>query len=314
MGDHLSENPKRALLYVVFSVYLTFWYAVTSRRPFGTNVFEGEWDLLVVLDACRVDTLREVADEYAFLDEVDTRWSAGSQSAEWLAATFTEAYLPEIRETEYISSNGYSESVLERHNFPPANNTTPLDVASWSVVDAGELAAHRTVWEHSHDDTYRVVLPEAMTDYAIAAGRESDVERRIVHYTQPHLPYAGRAFEDGREPTELERRGYELLETGQSDREEIYDAYRATLRWALDEVEVLLENTEAERVVITADHGEAFGEGLAYGHPEGFVHPVVRKVPWVETSATDDRTREPSVEAADDEIDVEEHLRDLGYR
>lgn len=33
------------------------------------------------------------------------------------------------------------------------------------------------------------------------------------------------------------------------------------------------------RVVITADHGEAFGGWGAYGHPMGMMHPAVRRVP-----------------------------------
>jgi len=40
--------------------------------PVGTNIYERDWDALVVLDACRVDILREVADEYEFIDEVDS--------------------------------------------------------------------------------------------------------------------------------------------------------------------------------------------------------------------------------------------------
>lgn len=34
--------------------------------------------------------------------------------------------------------------------------------------------------------------------------------------------------------------------------------------------------------VITADHGEAFGEGGNYGHPEKSIHPVLVEVPWFE--------------------------------
>lgn len=154
-----------------------------------------------------------------------------------------------------------------------------------------------------------------MTDYTIEAARNGDADRIITHYTQPHLPYVGTSYHEGREPTEVENRGYELLEEGQSSRDEVYDAYKETLRWVLDDVEELLENIDAEKVVITSDHGEAFGEWKAYGHPEGFPHPAVRKVPWVETTAKDEHTREPDIEIDSSvETDVEEHLRDLGYR
>jgi len=114
----------------------------------------------------------------------------------------------------------------------------------------------------------------------------------------------------------VERHGYRLLEQRIATRDEVYDAYKQTLRWVLDDVEELLQNIDVEKVVITSDHGEAFVEWKAYGHPEGFLHPVVRKVPWVETTAKDNHTREPNIEIKYNsvETDVEEHLRELGYR
>lgn len=315
LRGHVDKHPVRAPLYLLFTLYLTVWYTITSRRPIGTNIFEEEWDLLIVLDACRVDALREVADEYTFIDEVDARWSVGSQSAEWLANTFTERHRPPIHETTYISANGYSGSVLKGGMTPPANNTIPIDLSRWSIVDETNLHRHVKLWETHHDDRYRSVLPFAVTDHAIHAGRNESTERLIAHYTQPHLPYVGRAYNENRDPTEVEDRGYELLEEGAASRDEVYEAYKETLRWVLDDVEELLRNIDAEQVVITADHGEAFGEWFAYGHPEGFPHPVVRKVPWVETTATDQETREPDLEPIDDHrTSLEDHLRDLGYR
>lgn len=315
LSEHVREHPKRAPLYFVFTLYLSVWYAVTSRWPFGRNIYDSEWDLLIILDACRVDTLREVEDEYDFIDGVDSVWSTGSQSAEWMANTFTESHREAIKGTTYISGNGFSGGILEDGKRPPANNTVPIDISSWSVVDKGTLHSLVEVWRTNSDETYGSVLPEPMTDYTIEEGRNGDADRIITHYTQPHLPYVGTAYREGREATEVEDRGYELLEEGRSSREEVYDVYKETLRWVLDDVEELLENIDAEKVVITSDHGEAFGEGKAYGHPEGFPHPVIRKVPWVETSASDTGTREPEI-STDSSVEkgVEEHLRDLGYR
>ncbi|MFC7174344.1 hypothetical protein ACFQL0_15370 [Haloplanus litoreus] len=99
-------------------------------------------------------------------------------------------------------------------------------------------------------------------------------------------------------------------------RNEAFERYLETLRVVLDDVEVLLRNLDAETVVITADHGELFGELGAYGHPIGFPHPAVKRVPWVETSATDTGSCEPMVEPpAEVEADdyLEDHLENLGY-
>jgi hypothetical protein len=315
LREHIRDHPRRAPLYFVFTLYLTIWYAVTSRWPFGQNVYEDDWDLLIILDACRVDTMREIADEYDFIENIDTIWSVGSQSAEWMANTLTDSYRDEIKNTTYISGNGFSAGILRRRNLPPANNTVPLDISSWSTVDESTLHSHIEVWETNHDETYGSVLPGPMTDYTIEEGRNGDANRIITHYTQPHLPYIGAAYRDGREATELEDRGYELLEEGRGSRNEVYEAYKETLRWVLNDIEDLLKNIDAEKVVITSDHGEAFGEWKAYGHPEGFPHPVVRKVPWVETTATDELTRKPDLDIdSSAETDIEQHLKDLGYR
>jgi len=53
--------------------------------------------------------------------------------------------------------------------------------------------------------------PESVTNYTIKEGRNGDANRIIAHYTQPHLPYVGIAHREGREATELEDRGYEIL-------------------------------------------------------------------------------------------------------
>jgi hypothetical protein len=70
--------------------------------------------------------------------------------------------------------------------------------------------------------------------------------------------------------------------------------------------------------VITADHGELFGEMGLYGHLVGLLHPNLRKVPWVETAAGDTYDFTPSVDLTavsgdESDVDISEHLKDLGY-
>jgi hypothetical protein len=61
----------------------------------------------------------------------------------------------------------------------------------------------------------------------------------------------------------------------------------------LEYVEILLNNFEAEDVVISADHGEALGEYGLWGHPFGFPLSSVKTVPGAKTTATDCHTYEP---------------------
>lgn len=106
--------------------------------------------------------------------------------------------------------------------------------------------------------------------------------------------------------------GY-LTETG--DRAAVWEAYLEELRCVLDDLTVLLSNIDAETVVITADHGEAFGEYGAYKHHSGSLHPKIRLVPWVVTSAQDTGSYSPQVEPVEqNEQSTEDALRALGYK
>ncbi|QHS18264.1 hypothetical protein GWK26_02825 [haloarchaeon 3A1-DGR] len=163
-----------------------------------------------------------------------------------------------------------------------------------------------------------------MTDRGIAVSRDHDFDRVILHYLQPHPPYVANALADDRELEHHERDWWGYLgETG--DYETIWDTYLDELRYVLDDVELLLENVDAETVAISADHGEAFGEYWEYGHHTGSINPYVRKVPWVETTATDERTHTPNTEPpaqqtdqndgeAADEESTEDRLEALGYK
>jgi glucan phosphoethanolaminetransferase (alkaline phosphatase superfamily) len=109
---------------------------------------------------------------------------------------------------------------------------------------------------------------------------------------------------------------WEQFRTGQLTESEVWNLYLDNLRYVLDEVELLLRNFEAESVVISSDHGNAFGEFGIYGHPPGMPFKSIRKVPWYVTSATDTKEYIPetvlSVDETKPEI-VDQRLRDLGY-
>jgi hypothetical protein len=90
------------------------WNTVTSRYPVGTNVFERDWDLLILLDTCRVDELRTIGTDTPQFGEVNEITSVGSNSAEWILNTFNSQYAEEIRDTAYISGNIYSHRILEK--------------------------------------------------------------------------------------------------------------------------------------------------------------------------------------------------------
>ena len=310
-----GHSPRWAVVRALYYLYLGGWHTVASRVPVGTNVYEREWDVLVVLDACRVDALRAVSDEYEFLDDVGSIWSVGSTSHEWVANTFVEERLPEIHRTAYVTGNGYLYRTAVTGGYPPSGGSAPFGWPRWSVADVDDFALVDDVWRDARVEEIRTVPPHHVTDRGIAAAREHDPDRLVLHYMQPHSPYIADAVEDREiHPERVEHpEPLGAMRRGELDPGVAWERYLDNLRLVLDEVELLLSNVDADRVAISADHGELFGEWGAYGHPDGLPVPAVRKVPWARTSATDTGTHAPEVERGDPETSVEEHLRGLGY-
>lgn len=309
-----GENRRVAVSKALQTLYNAGWLSVSSRWPLGTNVFSREWDLLVILDACRVDALREVSDEYEFLSSIETIWSVGSATLEWTAKTFTHEYRSEIAQTAYISPNPFTETALVDHDYPPFDDTLPFDRSKWDVVDGSTLETLDVIWQDGYDERVHTVPADYVTDRAIRRGRSGNHQRLIVHYNQPHVPYIGRAVEGEREPTEVERDPWPSFLDGTVSRSDLWSLYLDNLRYVLDQVEELLQNIDAECAVITADHGEAFGEWGGYAHPLGFPHPAVKRVPWAVTQGVDRQTRSPEIDTQEPaEVSREAHLRDLGY-
>jgi len=147
-----------------------------------------------------------------------------------------------------------------------------------------------------------------------ATGSMEDRNRLVVHYIEPHYPYYAAAASEGRDTIEgWEQFPFGPLKSGEVSFERVWETYLAELRAGLDSIETLLENYDAERAVITADHGEAFGEWFGYGHRSGTVHPNVRRVPWVETDAVDTGTCKVTGESVQAGTGRAGKLSALGY-
>lgn len=271
----------------------------------GENVFERDWDVLVLLDTCRPDVAEEVSGGYPFVpSDVPSITSVGSTSWEWLDRTFSEAPNDVVERTAYVCANNFSQQFGDE--FEP-------DPASFGLLDE--------VWRYGWDDDLGVVPPETVTDRAVDVRRNGEFDRLIVHYMQPHIPYRSLDVGDRADADErgaAQRSVWDLLQMGDLSRADAWDAYRDNLRWVLDDgVAPLLENIDADRVVLSSDHGEAFGEWNLYGHYRHVPAPALREVPWIVTSATDSGQLEPEVEPEEIHLTddtINERLTALGYQ
>ncbi len=269
-----------------------------ARLP-ADPVLDEDWDMLVVLDACRADLWAEVVGEEHDLPVGSTRIAPGGTTTEWLETVFGGRPDGALDDLGYVTGNPYSDR----------------------YVDEATVGRLDEVWRYSWDDDRGTIRPAEITDAAIRAGRDDDgdFDRLIVHYMQPHFPSLADDEDDGMAVDSWGEESlsvWEDLRFGRRSHESVWESYRANLELVLEEVQRLLSNIDAERTVITADHGNAMGERGIYGHAAGIALRPLREVPWAVTTATDRHTAKPDAKSAtaDETPDVTEQLRNLGYR
>lgn len=299
---------------VCYRIYVGISMSILSRIDFGINVYARDWDVLVILDTARVDTMREVAPNFDFIGTVNSTRSIGSTSSEWIAKTFVSKYQNEIEETILVSANPHVQHTLYDGQFPEHDKDAYLSYTAWETVTADQFALIDQPWKYATKNQYDHVLPRDMTERAVSLYREHEPERMIVHYMHPHRPHMAQAYKENRELTDAERDPFTHLKNG-GDRERIFSNHVADLRFVLERgVKPLLRNIDADTVAITADHGDGFGKNWCYAHIAGDPRKQVRRVPWVETEATDHDELEPTLTPPEDvEDETEDRLEALGY-
>lgn len=262
----------------------------------GDNVYDQDWDVLILLDACRVDALQYVTDEYDWLSDPGSRRSVAGRSDDWMDRTFNTGE-EDVASTIYVTGNPFADDCLSENQFRDL------------------VRVYRSGWDESID----AMPARPITDHAVRAGREFDLSesRMVVHYMQPHFPSIPAVRGD--ESMQSFGRGglwtrYQQVRSGEISIFDVVESYLANLRYVLEEVALLKENLEVDTVVVSADHGTALGEAGVYGH-SGLPLSCVRRVPWAEISATDTGSYTPEIDSVrPDETQVEEQLSALGYR
>lgn len=272
-----SEGPRPFVTGVIAkakrTVLGTYFSAVT---PEGCDLMAEEWDQLVILDGCRLDTFRR----HNTIDgALETRLSKGARTPEFLEGNFAGTSHPD---TVYVTAN-------------PMHR-----VEQWCDVDLDRVFREVVdVWATEWDDELGTVHPETMAA-ATRRARERFPDRRLIaHFVQPHYPFIGPR---GRELDHHGIRGkglaeqgrivderkdiWQALEAGEFPVERVQAAYEENLELTLPHVEDLVDAFDGTTVV-TSDHGNHFGEiawpfpTRLYGHPADFRTPELVEVPWL---------------------------------
>ncbi|ELZ04601.1 hypothetical protein [Natrialba aegyptia] len=268
-----------------------------KRINYGERPIEKEWDVLIILDACRADLFAEFAPQHPVYDEFETTtsiYSCASTSSEWFRKAFGSASDQELSKIHYLSANLFSDCV-DPNRF---HEMTEL----WRFVEEDE----------KHCD------PAEVTAEALRANRESDAERLVIHYIPPHAPFLHCEGKYELENPVWRGDSHQVwlgLQSGEFDRAEVWNDYGQNLLTVLDEVDTLLTHLSGT-IAITADHANGLGELGVYGHPGYSPVPAVKRVPWVTAVGQGQSYSVSDLDALMDRNEgsnTDEQLEALGY-
>ena len=264
----------------------------------GCFLPEADWDSLIVLDACRADLFESVVDRDRFDDYRRVR-SLGSSTPEWTKRNFAGERLGD---TVYVTANP--------------------QISKYAGDAFHELVQ---VWETDFDEERKTVLPDRVAAATRDALDRHPDKRLVAHFMQPHTPYLGRdeLFPEGHGVTDrLLDESPEELKTmlDAVGHDAVWAAYRDNFERAMETVSPLLDDLDG-RTVVTADHGELFGERgpplylRQYGHKTGIRQPDLVRVPWAIDDGPRRRIRDEGVSATEsDRAEIERQLKHLGYK
>lgn len=282
-----------------------------SIDPFRGDRKHSDWDILIILDACRADLLEEtLPDSKLEPTTFKTVTSAGSSTPEWTRRLLTDKSYGDI---VYVTAN------------------------PWIARLAPESFHDRIdVWTDGFDEDLGTVPPETTAESACVTYDEYPNKRLVVHFMQPHVPFIGSERWRGsrQQPTveilneEIEASGkdgeFGELRYGDLSRKALWPDYKATLKLVLEEIQDLRKDLSG-RMIVTSDHGNMFGERAwpfpirIYGHPGGLRSSPLVKVPWAVFESPSDRPeiREGGtnhIPPPRESDTTNERLQALGYR
>ena len=279
------------------------WWGVLRRIPFHAEeesdpVEDWNSEIIVLLDACTGELLKEVSEDYDWLpDSIHTVRSPASHSAEF-ARLLAEAPESWLEETAVITTNEL------------ANQNLPTE----------KLHSYRHVSKEAWDDGLDRPDPQTVTDHGVEFWRNhsNDCDRMILWYMVPHAPLRSfandsRFYESVTFHEESRDNVWHLVRTGKLKIDEVWEGYIDNLRWGLEQLNILQDSIDGE-ILITADHGNAFGERGVYGHPEGVPIQAIRNVPAVKIQGEDNGEYNPKINEEETSVDIEDRLFALGYR
>lgn len=285
------------------------------------NPLEEDWDHLIILDACRYDFFEQVYEDYLEGD-LEKRRSIASSTPEWASKTFTDfheityfssnpfinsAGMP-LNEIDWGSSAGYTWNGKEHISniidvwhegwdddlgtVPPENMTQAVYDRMDEVKDSDRTIIHY-MQPHApyitrggkgrKNKKIRKSFKKAKEQGEEMQKEDGGVLSTVGDVVRPRFE---NLVEDSTIAMKLgmwvELNPSSLFSVGKNGtRETLEEYYEENLRLVMEEVQELVQDLDG-KVVVTSDHGEAFGEQGVWEHHVETHIPALIEVPWLE--------------------------------
>jgi hypothetical protein len=224
------------------------------------DLFERDFDNLIIIDACRHDLFEEVE------GKTDYRISKESHSRGFIRENFSEG---DFTDFVVVTANPFFEDQI----FEQITGRKPYDVF-YEVFKTFE-----TKW----DEEAKTIKPESVIEDLKTAQKLFPNKRKIVWFMQPHYPFVNLQVEEnnagmnqriGEGGTHIWRE----CEKGNFLKGDVWRGYKNNLEYVLPFVEESARILNGKNL-LTSDHGNLAGENGLYGHPGKLNVEILRKVP-----------------------------------
>lgn len=271
------KNPLEFRKFVFYKLI-----SLLYKKNKGDYILDEKWDNLIILDACRYDFFEKFLQRWKLPGVLEQRNSRGSHTKSFLTENFKNQSYNDII---YITANPYVD-IMVREKF-------------CKVI---------SVWIDGWSKKYHTVLPETTYQYTLKTIKEQTGKKLIIHFMQPHYPYIDlnveiKTLETLRESAQNKKLTLDEDFNKKQRKEKFCSLYSyyvykmfdidthirgywRNLEVSFPYIKKLLKKLPG-KTIITADHGEAFGEFIHpfipikyYGHRESVRIPILTKVPW----------------------------------
>ncbi len=251
------------------------------------DILKQDWDILIILDACRYDMFKEVYKKYFNNYELKKAISPATWTMEWFNKIFGDRFFDEII---YISANWFINPIGEVSFKNRCSGRQSFDGRKhfFRVLNSKDI----------HPLSINKIFHKAYLRYPN--------KRFILHYWQPHRPYITvgdniKLKEEAKKtspfhylkaliPTFCIWKAKRLLKVSptlkiekiffEKGREGVIDVYKKEIELALRCIKILVDSINVNWL-ITSDHGERFYHPILWDHG-GRRDKEVTEVPWLE--------------------------------